>query len=264
MLSLHQAIEDGRLKADIALVLSSNKNAAGLARARARGLSVALVDRDSFRSRADFEKELMRELDKPPIDLLVLAGFMRMLSPSFVSHYANRIINIHPSLLPQYRGLNTHKRVLAAGDKEHGLTIHCVTAELDGGPIILQKKIRVEDGSAEEDLAEKLLQQEHIFLPLSVWLLSTGTISLTQNKVFLCGGELDKRGIRWDESNQGKAMVTQNNRLIKAATEYIGDICGEAYTQSSEQEQASNEKTLTEMKKLLDCIKDQYLSGVLK
>jgi len=148
------------------LVLSNRPEAAGLARAAALGVPVAVVDHRPFGTdRAAFERALAGALDKAAPDILCLAGFMRILTPGFVARYAGRILNIHPSLLPKYPGLDTHARAIAAGDTEAGCTVHEVTAELDAGPILGQASVPILPGDTPEHLAARVLEKEHILYP---------------------------------------------------------------------------------------------------
>jgi phosphoribosylglycinamide formyltransferase-1 len=148
------------------LVISSDPEAKGLEKARALGVPTAVVDARACRGdRAAFEAELARLLDDARPDIICLAGFMRILSPEFVARYAGRMLNIHPSLLPKFRGLNTHARALAAGETEHGATVHEVTAELDEGPILGQARVPVKPGDTPETLAARVLKVEHRLYP---------------------------------------------------------------------------------------------------
>jgi phosphoribosylglycinamide formyltransferase-1 len=148
------------------LVLSNDPDAGGLAKAEALGVPTAVVDHRPFgKDRAAFEAELDRVLRKAGVEIVCLAGFMRILTPEFTRKWAGRMLNIHPSLLPLYKGLHTHARALEAGDAEHGCTVHEVTAELDGGPILGQARIRIEAGDTPESLAARLLPMEHALYP---------------------------------------------------------------------------------------------------
>lgn len=148
------------------LVMSNDPKAAGLERAAARGIPVAAVDHRPFGGdRAAFEAELMKPLRQAAPDILCLAGFMRVLTGGFVSHWQGRMLNIHPSLLPKYKGLHTHARALAAGEAEHGCTVHEVTAELDDGPILGQARVPVLPDDTPETLATRVLEQEHRLYP---------------------------------------------------------------------------------------------------
>ncbi len=148
------------------LVLSNNEGAGGLEKAAARGVPVAVVDHRPFAGdRAGFEAALQRELEKAGAEIVCLAGFMRILTPDFVANWQGRMLNIHPSLLPKYPGLDTHARALAAGDAEAGCTVHEVTAELDAGPILGQARVPVMPGDTPDTLAARVLENEHILYP---------------------------------------------------------------------------------------------------
>jgi len=148
------------------LVLSNNPGAGGLAKAAAMGISTASVDHRSFgKDRSAFEADLQKALEEAAPDILCLAGFMRILTPGFIARWDGRMLNIHPSLLPKYKGLHTHARALAAGDVEHGCTVHEVTAELDDGPILGQARVPVLPGDTPETLAARVLPMEHRLYP---------------------------------------------------------------------------------------------------
>jgi phosphoribosylglycinamide formyltransferase-1 len=166
MAALIEAAKMSDYPAEIALVLSNRPDAAGLVRARQAGISTAVVDHTSFgEDREAFERALDAQLSAHRIDLVCLAGFMRLLTPWLVTRWHGRILNIHPSLLPQFKGLDTHRRALAAGAKEHGATVHFVVAELDAGPIVAQERVPVSEGDTEETLAERVLKVEHRLYP---------------------------------------------------------------------------------------------------
>ncbi|WP_295997817.1 phosphoribosylglycinamide formyltransferase [Rugamonas sp.] len=154
--------------ARIAAVISSRSDAPGLAFAAAHGIGTAVVESKQYATRAEFDAVLQAEIDRHAPDLLVLAGFMRILTPPFVEHYAGRMLNIHPSLLPLFPGLSTHARALAAGVTEHGATVHFVTAELDHGPTVAQATVPVLPGDTVETLSARVLEQEHTLYPRAV------------------------------------------------------------------------------------------------
>ncbi|MGR3549283.1 phosphoribosylglycinamide formyltransferase [Pseudooceanicola sp.] len=148
------------------LVVANSAAAGGLARAADLGVSTAVVDHRPYKGdRAAFEAEMIRVLDAARPDILCLAGFMRILTPQFIDHYAGRMLNIHPSLLPKYRGLSTHARAIEAGDKQAGCSVHEVTAELDGGPVLGQARVAIDPGDDAETLAARVLLQEHRLYP---------------------------------------------------------------------------------------------------
>lgn len=158
--------------ARIAAVVSNQPDAAGLAFARARGIPTAVVDHREHATRESFDAALQQTIDRYAPHLLVLAGFMRILTPAFVSHYAGRMVNVHPSLLPAFTGLWTHRRAIEAGCKAAGATVHFVTAELDHGPIIAQAIVPVLPGDSEATLAARVLAREHVLYPRVVrWLV---------------------------------------------------------------------------------------------
>jgi phosphoribosylglycinamide formyltransferase-1 len=171
-----QAIIDeiaaGRLPVRLAAVISNRPDAPGLERARRAGVPAVALDHRGFPDRAAFDRQLAAIIDRYSPDLIVLAGYMRILTPDFVRRYAGRVINLHPSLLPKYPGLDTHARVLAAGDREHGATVHFVTEALDNGPVLVQERCPVEAGDTPERLRLKVQQIEHRILPAAIRLLA--------------------------------------------------------------------------------------------
>lgn len=161
MVALADAIRDGRVPgAEVALVISDQANAAGLARAKARGIETLVIERRG-RSRVDHDREIAKALHDAQVDIICLAGYMRLLSPEFIATFRNRILNIHPSLLPDFPGLHPHKQALDAGVTSSGCTVHFVDETLDGGPIIVQRPVPVFPGDTEKSLAERILEQEH-------------------------------------------------------------------------------------------------------
>lgn len=170
------------INASIVAVISNVKDAFGLERARKAGLDAIALTHDSFKDRNEYNIALQERIDSYSPDLIILAGYMRILPKEMVQHFANKIINIHPSLLPKYPGLNTHQRALEAGDSEHGCTIHLVTEELDGGPIIAQKKLQIETNDIEESLRQKIHILEHQLYPETIIKICSGDIHLNQLK----------------------------------------------------------------------------------
>ncbi|WP_341929289.1 phosphoribosylglycinamide formyltransferase [Methyloversatilis discipulorum] len=167
-----RSIVEAGLGANVRAVISNRPDAGGLAYAREHGIATAVVDHTQHPDRAAFDHALAQEIDRHAPDLLVLAGFMRILTPGFVEHYAGRMINIHPSLLPAFTGLHTHRRAIEAGCRIAGVTVHFVTGELDGGPIIAQTAVPVLAGDDETTLAARVLAQEHLLYPRVVrWFL---------------------------------------------------------------------------------------------
>ncbi len=167
----------------IAAVISNKPTAAGLEVARAAGIPTVVVNHRDYPDRAQFDTALAAAIDRYQPDLVVLAGFMRILTEGFVNHFAGRLINIHPSLLPSFTGLDTHQRALDAGVKFHGATVHFVTAELDHGPIIAQAIVPVNEGDDEGTLAARVLEQEHIIYPRAVRDLLEGRLVLKGDRV---------------------------------------------------------------------------------
>jgi phosphoribosylglycinamide formyltransferase-1 len=169
--------------AAIVLVVSNVPDAAGLAYARQSGIATAVVDHRPFGDdRSAFERALDALLEQERIDIVCLAGFMRLLTPWFVTRWSGRMLNIHPALLPQFKGLHTHHRALAAGVTEHGATVHFVVPEMDSGPIVLQASVPIIDGDTEDTLAARVLQAEHQIYPQALRLLAEGQVTLPVGK----------------------------------------------------------------------------------
>ena len=173
-----EALLDARLPARVAAVISNNPQAKGLAAAQQRGITTAVVDHRAFADRAAFDAALAAEIDRHRPDLVVLAGFMRVLTGPFIERYRGRLINIHPSLLPAFPGLDTHRRALAAGAKTHGCTVHFVTPVVDDGPVIDQAAVPVLPGDTEAELAARVLKEEHRIYPRAVRGFLEGRIRL--------------------------------------------------------------------------------------
>jgi phosphoribosylglycinamide formyltransferase 1 len=190
----------------IAAVISDRPGAGGLALAAERGIDTVCIDRARHADRAEFEASLGAAIDGYAPEFIVLAGFMRVLGPELVGRYTGRMLNIHPSLLPKYRGLNTHQRALDAGDSEHGASVHFVTPELDGGPVIARARMSIQPGDHAEALADRLLTIEHRLLPASVALLLKTPVEIRHEylqsdsehsrPVLELGRTLDDRGRR--------------------------------------------------------------------
>ncbi len=187
MQAIVQAAQSQAWPAQIAAVISNKPDAAGLQFAASQGITTAVVESKGFASRDLFDSALQLEIDRYAPDLVVLAGFMRILTPAFVQHYENRIINIHPSLLPSFVGLHTHQQALDAGVKLHGATVHFVTAELDHGPIIDQAAIRVLADDTEDTLAQRLLVKEHHIYPRAVRLFVEDRLRIEAGRVSILG-----------------------------------------------------------------------------
>ncbi|MBQ0797329.1 phosphoribosylglycinamide formyltransferase [Zhongshania sp.] len=180
---------------EISAVISNKADAFGLVRAKEAGIATACIDHKQFASREDFDEALLQKIDEFGADLIVLAGFMRILTPRFVRHYLGRLINIHPSLLPKYPGLHTHQRAIDAGDKEAGATVHFVTEELDGGPPIIQAKIPIFDGDDAATLADRVLSKEHTIYPLAAQWFAEGRLKLQNSKAVLDDKNIPESGI---------------------------------------------------------------------
>ena len=166
--ALIDACSSGFIPGKISAVISNKANAYGLVRASEAGISTQVLSHKHYSSRDSYDIAMIDAIDQHKPDLVVLAGFMRILTPAFVNHYAGRLLNIHPSLLPKYQGLNTHQRAIDAGDEEHGCSVHFVTEQLDGGPVILQAKVPVFADDDADCLAERVHEQEHRIYPLVV------------------------------------------------------------------------------------------------
>lgn len=174
-----EALLRAQLPVEFAAVISNKAEAKGLAVAREHGVATAVVNHKDYPSREAYDAKLAELIDGYGADLVCLAGFMRILSDGFVNRYAGRMINVHPSLLPAFTGLDTHARAIAAGVKLHGCTVHYVTPELDAGPIVVQAAVPVLDGDTVETLGARVLEQEHRIYPLAVRWIAEGRITLT-------------------------------------------------------------------------------------
>ena len=185
-------VASGEVPVDIAAVISNRPHAYGLERARRVGVETVVLDHKSFPERESFDQTLRERIDSYRPGLIVLAGFMRILSDDFVEYYRGRMLNIHPALLPKYRGLDTHARAIAAGEREHGASVHFVTPELDSGPVIVQARVPVLAGDDIDALAARVLRQEHRIYPLVVRWFAEGRIKLIDGCVFLDDRPLHK------------------------------------------------------------------------
>lgn len=190
------ASEVNQINAEIAVVISNKPAAGGLEKAKKHGIACEVLNHQKFSSRADFDSELKKLIDSYQVDLVVLAGFMRILTPEFVEYFSGRMMNIHPSLLPLYQGLHTHRRALEAGDKEHGVTVHFVTAELDGGPSIIQARVPVKEKDSEENLANRVLKEEHYIYPKAVGWFCEGRLKMQDGGAWLDDTLLPSKGIQ--------------------------------------------------------------------
>lgn len=178
------------LPVDIRAVISNRPGAYGLERARNAGIPARVVDHSQYRNREEFEQDLTDVIDEYAPELVVMAGFMRILGPAFIARYRGRMLNIHPSLLPSYRGLDTHRRVLEAGDTTHGVSVHFVTDELDGGPVICQTEVPVLPGDTPESLAARVREAEHRLYPAVLRGFAEGRVRMADNQVTLDGRKL--------------------------------------------------------------------------
>ncbi len=169
-------ITNHNLPARIVAVISNKADAYGLERAKKAGIEQLVLSHHDFATREQYDEKLKSVIDEYQPDLIILAGFMRILSNKFVEHYSHKMMNIHPSLLPKYKGLNTHQRAIDAGDKEHGCSVHFVTPELDDGPVILQARVEIKDNDTAEALAARVHEQEHKIYPQAIRLFAENKI----------------------------------------------------------------------------------------
>jgi len=182
MATIARECQQGRIAATVSVVVSDRPGVAGITTAQDMGIETHVVARKSAVNRDAFEHSLAEAMDNHTPDLVVLAGFMRVLSAPFVERYAGRMINIHPSLLPKYTGLHTHQRVLEAGDAEHGASVHYVTPELDGGPVILQSRVPVKTGDTESSVAARVMATEHVIYPRVVGWIADGRLKWNEGR----------------------------------------------------------------------------------
>ena len=178
-----QSLIDNAKKIDLEIcsVISNKEDAFGLKRAERANISTNFVDPNRFESREDFDKQLIAIIDELDIGLIILAGYMRILSSDFINRFAGKILNIHPSLLPKFPGLNTHRKAIDAKEKYHGATVHFVTEELDGGPIINQEIVEIDPIDTEYSLAQKVLEKEHILYPRVIHWYTQNRLKLINN-----------------------------------------------------------------------------------
>lgn len=192
------SVQSGRLHADIVAVIANKANAYGLARAEQAGIPAVCVEHKNFESREEYDMVLKETIDSYTPDCVVLAGFMRILTADFVHHYAGKLLNIHPSLLPKYKGLNTHQRAIENGDKEHGVSVHFVTPELDGGPVIIQSRVPVFPEDTPDELAARVQEQERQIYPLVLQWFVAGRLTMKDNKAVLDEKTLPAQGYAYD------------------------------------------------------------------
>lgn len=193
------ACQQKKIDGNVCAVFSNKADAFGLERAKKACIPAHVLCHRQFASREAFDLALMQRTDTCEPDLIVLAGYMRILSPAFVAHYQGRILNIHPSLLPKYPGLHTHRQALENGDKEHGTSIHFVTETLDGGPVILQAKVPVFAGDNEAIVAARVQSQEHAIYPLAIGWFTAGRLAMRDNHAWLDGQQLPSQGYASEE-----------------------------------------------------------------
>jgi len=188
MAALIEAAKDKKYPAEVVLVISNRSEAGGLLVARAAGIATEVVDHTAFgKDRTAFEHALQAALEKHQVEIVCLAGFMRLLSAEFVKKWEHRILNIHPALLPAFKGLDTHRRVLETGTKIHGATVHFVVPEMDSGPVIVQGAVAVKPDDSEETLAMRVLEVEHRIYPLALKLLAEGRIRIQKSRCMIDG-----------------------------------------------------------------------------
>jgi phosphoribosylglycinamide formyltransferase-1 len=180
-------VEAGELDLELCLVFSNRPDAFGLERAKKAGIATACIEHGDFDDREAFDRAVASVIDQYEPELIVLAGFMRILSPWFVQHYEGKVLNIHPALLPKYPGLNTHQRALDAGDEWHGSTVHFVTEELDGGPRILAGRLRIDATESADELMRRVQSLEHRIYPEAAALVGTGRVRFTDGEVVIDG-----------------------------------------------------------------------------
>ena len=185
------------------VVISNRADAGGLARAKRAGIPTRIIDHTGFASRASFDAALTSTIDAYSPGLVVLAGFMRILTAGFVRHYQGRLLNIHPSLLPKFQGLNTHRRAIEAGETEHGASVHFVTGELDGGPVILQARVPLSADDNASTLAARVLQREHVIYPRVIEWYAQGRVRLVDREVWFDGVPLP-RALDLDEMEHAR------------------------------------------------------------
>lgn len=198
MVNLVEHCQAGDINADVVAVISNRADAAGLSKAQSLGVEAKSLSHRDFATRDDYDAKLTELVQSFKPDLVVLAGFMRILTPVFVDAFSDCLLNIHPSLLPKYRGIHTHQRALDAGDQEHGVSVHFVTQELDGGPVVLQAKVPVFPDDDVDDLQARVHEQEYRIYPLVVRWFCAGRLSLKPDGVYLDGFRLDAQGYAAD------------------------------------------------------------------
>lgn len=192
------ACQNNLINGKIVAVISNKPDVYSLIRAKQANIPSHVINHKEFAIREAFDHQLQLQIEQYQPDLIVLAGYMRILTPHFVQHYSGKMLNIHPSLLPKYPGLNTHRRAMEAGDKEHGTTVHFVTDELDGGPIILQAKVPIFDNDEEQDIVERVLAQEHQIYPLVIKWFCDDRLTMINGRAYLDQTMIPKSGYAED------------------------------------------------------------------
>jgi len=190
-----EEIRTGKLPIEIRAVISNNPEAEGLQRARAAGVPAEIIDHRDYAERSQFDAVLMQAIDRHAPRLVILAGFMRILGDAFIRHFAGRLLNIHPSLLPDFKGIDTHARALMAGAAQHGASVHFVTNDLDGGPVIVQASVPVRAGDTIDTLAARVLHEEHRILPLAIRWFVEQRLSIRNGQVLLDGKIRPEQGL---------------------------------------------------------------------
>jgi phosphoribosylglycinamide formyltransferase-1 len=188
MAALIEAAKDPAYPAEIALVISNRPDAGGLATAEVNGIATAVVDHTTYgKDRAAFERAIQAELESHRIDIVCLAGFMRLLTPGFIDRWPQKLLNIHPALLPAFKGLDTHKRAIEAGAKLHGATVHFVVPEMDSGPVIIQGAVAVRESDTEAGLTNRVLGVEHAIYPQALRLVAEGRVTVADGRCLIDG-----------------------------------------------------------------------------
>ncbi len=190
--SIIDHVQQGHIHANIACVISNNPDAYGLIRAQQASIPTHIIEHKHYETREAFDRELLKTLAVYNIKLIVLAGFMRVLSPTLINEYQECILNIHPSLLPKYTGLHTHARALEANDTQHGCSVHFVTAELDEGPLVIQAAVGVKETDTVDTLAARVLKKEHIIYPLAVKWFCEKRLQIKGNKIYFDNSSLNQ------------------------------------------------------------------------
>jgi phosphoribosylglycinamide formyltransferase-1 len=197
LVAIASACERGDIEADLALLLCNRPGAGVLQLARRHSIDARCIDHREFPTRAAFDDALLQALSAARIDLVALAGFMRILGDPFIAAYSGSLLNIHPSLLPKYPGINTHQRALDAGDTEAGATVHFVIPELDAGPPILRARVPVQPGDTAERLAQRVLEVEHRLYPRAIAWCAAGRVTLREGRAWMDGEAISDRGGLW-------------------------------------------------------------------